>query len=108
MAFSDADKKTLIRIEQKLDSLLKQTTKTGEKMMAKMDDLITEVAEETSVITSAGVLLDGLTAQIQALRDDLAQAGIDTAKIDEVLAQMQANKAALAEAVTRNTPTEGA
>ena len=107
MAYTDSDRAMLARIEKKIDSLLKLLTahtKEGEKIMAKLDDLVAEVAEETSVIASAGTLLDGLTAQVRALRDDLADAGVDTAKVDAVLASLQANKAALQEAVVRNTP----
>lgn len=120
MAYSNEDRVVITRIEKKLDTLNKmlQTTTTnltklvltniqeGEKIMASLDDLIVEVADQTSVITSASVLLDGLTEQVQALRDDLAAAGQDTAKIDAVLLSLQSNKTALAEAVTRNTDAE--
>lgn len=106
MAYTTSDRASLARIEKKIDLLLSQDKKLGEKIMASLDDLVVEVADQTSVITSAGVLLDGLTAQVQALRDDLAAAGMDTAKVDAVLASLQANKTALAEAVARNTPSE--
>jgi predicted metal-dependent enzyme (double-stranded beta helix superfamily) len=76
-------------------------------LMARIDDVIAAVAEETSVIASVGVLLDKLTADIADLREDLVEAEGDTAKVDELLDAVEANKDLLRAAVIRNTPAEG-
>ena len=90
-------------VSRKLDFLIEQQTKTENLIMAKIEDLVAEVAEETTVVGSVSALMDGLTAAINDLRTQLANAGLDTAAADNLLAQMRANKAALTDAVTRNS-----
>lgn len=69
--------------------------------MAKIDDLVTDVSQETTLEGSVETLLTGLAAQIAALQsgDPATQA-----KIDALHTQLTANIAALQSAVTANTP----
>lgn len=64
--------------------------------MAKIDDLVKAVEDETT-------LLDGLTVLIQGLRDQLTQVGVDQAKLDSALVAVEANKQKLAAALQANT-----
>jgi len=85
--------KTLSRIEHKLDQLLLQE----EVMAGELDALTAQVAENTSVEQSAITLIQNLAAQIQA-------AGTDPAKLDALVQQLHGSSAALAAAITANTP----
>lgn len=83
----------LARIEQKLDA-----TYTLEKTMADtLDDLVTDVADEKTVIDGAIILLDGIDAR-------LAAAGTDPVKLAALRTSIQGQKTNLAAAVVRNTP----
>lgn len=76
-------------------------------MQAKFDELKVKVEAETSVVQSAKTLMDGLSAQIAALKDQLANGGDPsavTAALDELGAAIDAGKQALADAVVANTP----
>ena len=65
--------------------------------MALLDDLTTAVAQTTSVTASAVALIKGLAAQITA-------AGTDPAKLAALVAQLNTQSSALAQAVSDNTP----
>jgi len=65
--------------------------------MAKIDDVLTDVAEEKT-------LIDGLGAFIQGLKDQLIADGLDQAKVDAAFAAVEANKAELAAALAANVP----
>ncbi len=67
--------------------------------MATIADLQNEVTALTTVEESAAALLDGLAQQ---LKDAVAQN--DPAAIQKVIDDLDAGKANLAAAVTRNTP----
>jgi hypothetical protein len=87
-------------------ALLWRIVQNQEKIMASIDDLISEVNSETTLIDSVGTLISGLKQQIA---DALASAGTKIpadvqAKIDQAFAQLEANKAKLAAAVQANTP----
>jgi uncharacterized protein YoxC len=93
-------KERLDRIERDqraILSALRSIHRTEANMAAKIDDLIKDVQDESTVI-------DGLGAFIQGLKDQLAQQGIDQAKLDQAFAVVEANKARLAAALTANTP----
>ena len=66
-------------------------------MSVELDDLAAAVTEETTVVTSIETLITSLAAQITA------SAG-DPAKITALAAELRANTARLAAAVTANTP----
>lgn len=81
----------LARIESAIKTL-------GDTMSAQLDTLKNAVESENTVIDSAITLLNGLSAQIVALKDDPVAL---QALADEVAGKSQA----LADAVTANTPT---
>jgi len=68
------------------------------RIMALLDDVIADVAEETTVIESVVTLLTNLSQQLK-------DAGTDPVKLAALKTQIDSNKAALAKAVVDNTPT---
>lgn len=75
--------------------------------MATLDQLIEDTAEETTLIGSVSTLIQGLQVQIKdALKGEKLTPEAQ-AKVDEVFKRLEANKAALADAVASNTPAEG-
>jgi ABC-type transporter Mla subunit MlaD len=75
------------------------TKQDVDKIMKTLDDIVTEVTGEKTVIDSAVTLLNGLSQQ---LKDALASQ--DPTKIQAVIDQIDANKQELADAITANTP----
>ncbi|MBS1803542.1 MAG: hypothetical protein JST28_09245 [Acidobacteria bacterium] len=73
--------------------------KRSRSIMADLAQLETSVANETTVEQSAIALLNGLSQQ---LKDALASG--DPARIQAIIDHVDANSAALAAAVTANTP----
>ncbi len=65
-------------------------------MSAQLETLTQEVAEIGTVVDSAIVLINGLSAQIVALKDD-------PAALEALAAQLDAKAGELAAAVTANT-----
>jgi len=68
--------------------------------MASIDDLVTAVAQETTLEGSVVTLLNGVQAQ-------LVVAGLDANKVNAVFATVTANNTALQAAITANTPAGG-
>ena len=90
----------LKRVEQKLDSLyliVRLLVRLEIGQMAKMDDVITALGEETNAVIAVGQVVDNLVALVQA-------AGTDQAKIDAALATITANRDAIVAATLRGTP----
>lgn len=69
----------------------------GEKIMSDLTQLTADVAADTSVDQSAIVLLQGLKAALDS-------AGTDPVALAALSTQLETNAAALAAAVTANTP----
>lgn len=67
--------------------------------MAKIDEVLVEVEEQTTVIDSAITLLKNIKALLDA-------AGTDPAKLDEIKNALDTNTKKLADAVVANTPAE--
>lgn len=89
-------------LERMLVAILRRVNlilKLEEWQMAAIDDLETEVSENTDVTSSAVVLLEGLSQQ---LKDAIASG--DPARVQAVVTQLDANSKRLADAVTANTP----
>lgn len=83
------------RLDRTLDTLLaKETT-----MAKTLDDVLADVTAETTVTQSAITLLQQIKAAL-----DAAIASGDVTKIQAISDQLEANTAALAAAVTANTP----
>jgi hypothetical protein len=76
-------------------------------VQAEFDKLIAAVHAEATIIGSASTLLNGLTAQIAALKNTAVTAGAPAdviAAIDGVMTSVQSNSSALSAAVVANTP----
>lgn len=69
-----------------------------ENVMALIDDLASDVQDESTVIDSAVRLLANLSEQ-------LAAAGTDPVKLSALKDAIDANKAKLAAAIVKNTPS---
>lgn len=89
-----AGERRLMEMIEALD--LKLSTKQ-EKTMALIDDTLADVTAQTTVEQSAVTLLNSLSAQ-------LAAAGTDPVKLQQIKDGLDANTAALAAAVAANTP----
>ena len=87
----------LTSIDTRLQNLADVLAHQGERIMATLDDLSADVADEASVIGSVETLLTNLSAQ-------LAAAGTDPTKIQAIKDAIDANKARLSAAVVANTP----
>ena len=88
------------RIEAKLDlalSLLSQILQKETSIMALLDDLLTDVQDEDTVIASVEQLLTNLSAL-------LANAGTNPAQIAQIKALVDTQKGRLSAAVVANTP----
>jgi hypothetical protein len=93
--FEDDDDDRLERIEHKLNKLLQKVN----ILMATIQDVVTEVAAETTVNQSIVTLLDGIAAQLTA-----ANNSGNPAAVDAVIASMQSNSKILTDAILANTP----
>lgn len=68
--------------------------------MDTLQDVVNLVTDEGTVIDSAMTLLDGLAAQVAALKPNQDS-------IDNLAANIRQKKQALVDAITRNTPAAG-
>ena len=75
-------------------------------MKISLDNLIAAVTDETTVVKSAVVLIDGLEQKVNDLSATLADQPAVQAKVDELATAISASKAELAAAVAANTPDE--
>jgi len=87
----------MARLDQMQEVLMSQLSSQGIKMTADFDALQAEVAKNSEVDQSAIVLLQGLSAQIMALKDD-------PVALAAMAANLAASSQALADAVVANTP----
>lgn len=90
-------------IGAKLDLILKKLEGMMATLEEKIASLETAVNEETSVDESVVALLTNLTAMVADLKSNQTDPAT-AARIDALVAQVQANKTKLSEAVTANTP----
>lgn len=89
------------RIITKLDTIidmLKVSAEKETKMTVELDELTAAVEENTTLDNSVIQLVEGLAAQILALKDD-------PAKLAALSASLKASSAAVAAAIAANTPT---
>jgi len=95
------------RTGKKLDRILLLLETISEElnhMSIELDNLVIQVAETQGVEASVIVLLQGIKAQIDALIAELALKNIDTAKLVELSAGLDASEKALASAAANFTP----
>lgn len=104
MSLTASDKawltKRFERIEERMDQLLGKSnrllTREGEQTMT-LDELVAKLeAQETTV--------GGIETLIQTLRQELANQGLDQAKIDAAFAVAESNTARLDAALLSGTP----
>lgn len=88
-------------LDNQAANLLQQLIAQGEKMSEQMDKLLAEVAECKTATESAITLIGGLSEKLKA-----AQGSPED--LSAVIAELDANTAALAAAVASNTPGESA
>ena len=98
------------RIEQGLARLMarfatqQDLTQMEQRLMAKLDDIVADVTAETTLIEGVSTLVTGLKQQ---LADALTGENLSPeaqAKVDQIFATAEANKAKLAAALADNTP----
>lgn len=95
------------QIESRLRAIENQIgliNKTLEKIMATLDDVLSEVTDEGNRLDSIQTLIDGIKQQ---LADALAGTTLPPAvqqKVDAVFAGLTANKAKIDTALNTNTP----
>jgi hypothetical protein len=83
-----------------IESVLRKLELQGRRIMASLAEIETRVSALRDVGQSTIALLDGISQQLKdALADD------DPAAMQRVIDELDAQKQALADAVTRNTPT---
>lgn len=90
------DKNQLDRIERKLDAILRIEKETI-FIMANLDDAIAKIAASETA-------LDSLIEYNKLLNDQLKNAGVDQAKIDQVNAGLSAHLQKIADALVANVP----
>lgn len=76
----------------------------GVRIMASIDDLVNDVAAESTVDDSIIALVQGLQTQLAAALANVTIPPDVQAKIDQAFAGIEANKAKLAAAVVAGTP----
>jgi hypothetical protein len=84
-------------IARKLDDILAALESMESNIMAKLDDIIADVADESTVDDSIITLLNNIAQQLK-------DAGQDPAKLQALQDAIDANKAKIAAAVAANTP----
>lgn len=87
--------KAFASLHAKLDLILEKE----QAMSKELDTLTTEVTNMDTVVDSAVALINGLAAQIVALKDD-------PVKLQALADDLHMKSTALADAVTANTPGE--
>lgn len=84
---------------KKISWLLRTALMQGEREMASIADIKTQVEAEKTVTDSAVALIGGLSSQLKA-----ALAANDPAVVQTIIDELDAQKDELAAAVTANTP----
>lgn len=97
---SQMEARVIARLDR-LEQLITTTLTMGGSMAATLNDLKNAVAAERTVSQSAITLLNQLTGMIQANAND-------PVAIQAILDDVNAQKQALADAITANTPADTA
>lgn len=74
------------------------------KLMATVDQVLAEVAETTGVVNSAITFISGVKDELAAVKAELASSGVNSAKLDEVIAGLDTNQNNLAAAIATPQP----
>lgn len=81
-----------------------QMRKLQEKSMATLDQVLSDVTDESTVIDGVMTLVSGLRQQVADLLAKTGMSADDQAKVDAIFAAAEANKAKLGNALVSNTP----
>lgn len=81
----------------RLEQLLLQLKQKEIAIMAGMDDVLTELADNTSVVESVGIGVDAAVAELDRLEQLVLAGGADPAKIQQAVDSIRASKAKLVE-----------
>jgi len=79
-------------------------TERMKAMSAQLDALIVQVEATNTVMGAAVNLINGLAAEVTAIKDQLAAQGIDNAKLNDLAAALDSADDPLAAAIAANTP----
>jgi hypothetical protein len=82
--------------------IVKEVRKVEAKIMGQLDSLIAKVSEQSSVVASASVLIDGLQDKLEAALKAINE-GADPVKLQAIIDTLEADKAKLIEAMKENT-----
>ncbi len=96
----------LTRLSTRLGAFQDQTQEEIEHVMASLDEVLNDVADESTRIDSLGTLIDGIKKQLD---DALAGANLPPAvqaKVDGIFAAIEQNKTKVQAAIDRNTTPE--
>jgi uncharacterized coiled-coil protein SlyX len=75
-----------------------------EKTMATLDQILADVTQETTDIASISTLIKGLKQQLADALAGTTLSPATQAKVDAIFAGAETNKAAIADALSANTP----
>lgn len=92
----------LSKIAKNLELVISKLSEMEEReydMSVQLDELELQIAETLGAEQSAITLLQGISQRLSDLADDLAEAGIDNAKVLELRDELDASEVALAAAV---------
>ena len=92
----------LSKISENLELITSKLSEMEEReydMSVQLDELELQIAETLGAEQSAITLLQGISQRLSDLADDLAEAGIDNAKVLELRDELDASEVALAAAV---------
>lgn len=93
--------KRLKKVMSKLDSIVEKEN----EMSQELDQLAQQVAETKAVEASALVLIEGISARLSQLADELAAENIDNTKILALAAELDESEQQLSAAVAAVPPT---
>jgi acetylglutamate synthase len=82
---------------------LNQVRKAQEKAMATLDQILSDVTEQATMIDGVSTMISGLRQQVAEAVAKTGMPAEDQAKIDAIFDSAEANKAKLAGALATNT-----
>lgn len=87
---------------QAILAILKSIQQTERTEMSTLDDLLTEVTKQQGEVASVQTFIQGLQQQLSDALSGISLPPAQQQKVDTIFADLQANDAALAAAITTN------
>ena len=94
--------KRVLRNQEVMYDIISEILKKEYEMSEELEMLELQVAETLGAEQSAITLLEGISERLTVLAEELAEAGIDNAKVLALRDELEASEIALAEAVAAN------